>query len=394
MRLLVATGEWFPDFFGGSGRVAAATAQRLATKGHDVTVIAPRHPGKPEETEENGIRMLRTLPRNAMPETLTDVAGARRVANSLRGESFDVVIAHHTPVAVGVLTATIEAPLALIYHASPLRELRFLRPRLPFGPRRLAKYPLELPVAVFERMAVKGATRILVLSEFSRSLLHADHPRHSEKVVRVLGGVDVTRFTPINDARVRLGIASDAPLIVTARRLEPRMGIEELLHALTRLAEAKLVVIGTGVSESALRRLTASLGLEKRVQFIGRVDDDDLRTWYAAADVVAVPTIAYEGFGLVTAEALACGTPVVATAVGASPELLDPLDPDLVAHDGSAVGFAEVLGHAIAAAGPDIAVRCRDYAVSRFDWDVVIDDWERALEVCASLPARDALAVT
>ena len=71
---------------------------------------------------------------------------------------------------------------------------------------------------------------------------------------------------------------------------------------------------------------SAQLGLDKHVTFLGFVPDADLPRYYQAADVFVLPTRELEGFGLVTAEALACGTPVLGTPVGATPELLEPLD--------------------------------------------------------------------
>jgi glycosyltransferase involved in cell wall biosynthesis len=388
MNLLIATSQWFPDFVGGSGRVATETAHRLAERGHDVTVIAPRHAGAPAIARDETLAVHRVLARSPLPSTVTDVTGTWRAARRLRRERFDLVVAHQTTGAVGALAAATGAPLVLIYHASALRELRFLRTRLSLGARLLATYPLEPLLFGLERVAIAQATRTLVLSEFSRALINEDHPRHADRVVRVLGGVDVYRFAPLADARERLALSRTVPLLVTARRLEPRMGIDVLLHALVHVPEANLAVIGTGSSERRLRRLAQSLGVNARTQFLGRVPDADLRTWYAAADVFVLPTAAYEGFGLVTAEALACGTPVVATPVGASPELLRPLDPRLVASNMSGEELAAAIRHALSDGGSELRARCREYAVSRYAWEAVMPEWERALREAAGSSVR------
>jgi glycosyltransferase involved in cell wall biosynthesis len=388
VKLLIATGLWFPDAPGGLGRVASETARRLAARGHDVTVIAPRHADAPEVARDDGLWMRRVLVRTAFPTTLTDVTGTWRATRTLKEEAFDLIIAHQTTTAVGALAARTGAPLALVYHASAVRELRFFRTSLRLGPERLATYGLEPLLLAAEHTAIARAARILVLSEFSRSLIREDHPPHADRVVSVRGGVDVDRFAPLSDARERLAVPSDIRLLVTARRLEPRMGIDQLLRALLRVPDAYLAVIGTGVSEQALRRLAETLGVDTRVRFLGGVSDVDLRTWYAAADVVVMPTAAYEGFGLVTAEALACGTPVVATPVGASPELLAPLEPRLVAANAGAEAIAEAIKQALSIGGSELRARCREYAVRWYAWDTVIPGWERALEMAAA--ASDA----
>jgi glycosyltransferase involved in cell wall biosynthesis len=249
----------------------------------------------------------------------------------------------------------------------------------------MASYALEPLLLSAEHIAVARAARILVLSEFSKSLIREDHPQHADRVISVLGGVDVDRFAPLPDARERLALGSDIHLLVTARRLEPRMGVDQLLRALVRVPKACLAVIGTGESERRLRELAETLGVSARTRFLGRLPDADLRTWYAAADVVIMPTAAYEGFGLVTAEALACGTPVVATPVGASPELLHPLDSRLVAANPGGKAIAEAITKALALSGPDFRARCREYAVSRYAWDTVMTGWEHALEMAAAV---------
>jgi glycosyltransferase involved in cell wall biosynthesis len=385
VKLLIATGLWFPDVAGGLGRVAAETARRLAERGHDVTVIAPRHPGAPEVARDERLTLRRVLSRTAFPTTMTDIAGTWRVARMLGREVFDLVVAHHTTGAVGALAARTGAPLALVYHASAPRELRFFRTSLGMGPQRLATYALEPILLGAEHIAIARAARILVLSEFSRSLISEDHPRHADRVVSVLGGVDVDRFAPLSDARERLAIPPNTRLLVTARRLEPRMGVDQLLRTLVHVPEAHLAVIGTGPSERRLRRLVETLGVSARTRFLGNVSDFALRMWYAAADVVVMPTAAYEGFGLVTAEALACGTPVVATPVGASPELLRPLDPRLVAANSSAEALAAAIKQVLSVVGAEFRTRCREYAVSRYAWDTVMTGWERALETAAAV---------
>ena len=94
-----------------------------------------------------------------------------------------------------------------------------------------------------------------------------------------------------------------------------------------------------------------------------------------------LPTVAYEGFGLVTIEALASGTPVVGTPIGATPELLEPLEPRLVARGADASALAEAMRAGLELASPALRERCREHAVSRYSWDAVLPAWERALHV-------------
>ena len=113
------------------------------------------------------------------------------------------------------------------------------------------------------------------------------------------------------------------------------MGLESLISAVRLLddvAGLRVAIAGQRLRVQ-LETMRDKLGLGDRVALLGRVSDDELPLWYRAADLFVLPTLAYEGFGLVTAEALASGTPVVGTPVGATPELLEPLEPRLLARD-------------------------------------------------------------
>ena len=381
MRILVASGTWYPDR-NGVARVATETARRLAERGHEVAALVPATDGLPPRERDGSLTTHRLIKRGLVPLTIKDVVETRRHARRL--SAFDVVLAHGSATAVGLAGARLRAPKVLVHHASHPRELRFMRPRLPWGRERLAGYINEPICAALDRAAVSRFELLLVLSEFTRSLLNTDHPNQSSKIRRVAGGVDTAVFSPADGkqaARERLGLDPTRQLIVTVRRAEPRMGIENLLRAVRIAAsdEVVLAVVGGGLLTQDLRGLSSELQLDGRVHFPGHVPDDELLDWYRAADLFVLPTVAYEGFGMVTVEALACGTPVLGTPIGATPELLRPLDERLVSQsyepDALAAGIRGVLDFA----DDGFRAQCRDYAVRRFDWNVVIRGWEDAL---------------
>lgn len=342
---------------------------------------------------DGSLTVLRALPRGRLPETITDVPAVARLGRRLRSRPFDVLLAHQVTLAVGLQAAGLAAPLGLVYHASARRELRFLRSTLPVGARRLATYALEPALAVFERVAVRRAARVLILSEYSRRLLESDHPAAATGAFRVSGGVDVARFTPADGqqaARRRLGIDSPSPLLLTVRRLEARMGIEQLLYAIAQLTTGRdlaLAIVGKGSLDGKLRELGSRLGLGHIVRFVGGVEDAELLDWYRAADLFVLPTVAYEGFGLATAEALASGTPVVGTPVGATPELLEGLDTRLVARGTDAKDLAVAITNALSFVDPSFRARCREHACENFAWERTIIAWEEAIASVTGEPA-------
>jgi glycosyltransferase involved in cell wall biosynthesis len=400
MRLLIAAGEWFPDRTSGYARVVSETARRLAKRGHEVTALLPSCEGAASVASEGSLTLRRQLRRGRLPVTFTDVIGTRRHARSLVASRFDLFVAHGPTNGFGLVTARLDGPLVFVYHASTRRELRFTRRRLPLGRERISAIALDSPLALYERATVSRADEILVLSEYSRRLLVGDHPRAAAKVRLVSGGVDTAAFSPAEqgEARERLGIPVNQRLLLTVRRLELRMGIEELLRALSRLSHTvHLAVVGEGSLAPTLRRVAEELGLADRVHFAGLVSEPELVDWYRAADLFVLPTVAYEGFGLVTAEALASGTPVVGTPIGATPELLTPLDPRLVASAPEGEALANAVDDALGFANPELRARCRHYACERFSWERVVDAWEEALVEAAKAntrsrpPARPAM---
>ena len=384
MRILVATDQWFPDRMGGVARVATDTARGWAARGHEVVVIAPRHDDAPEETVDDRLRVLRVLPRGRLPQTLTDPVATRRHASRLRERTFDVVVAHSATSARGLLAAGFDAPFVYVFHADAAKEARYLRGKIKLGSDWFATVAFEGRLRRLTQQAIRAASPAIVLSNFSREVLSENDPAAADRAVLVSAGVDTTFFTPAgrDEARAQLGIDTGTRLVFTVRRLEPRMGIENLLAAtalLDDVPDLRVVVVGSGRA-AGLSALRDRLGVASRIDLVGRVTDDELALWHRAADLFVLPTVAYEGFGLATAEALASGTPVVGTPVGATPELLAPLEPRLIARDAEAPGLAEAIRTGLRLATPAFRARCRDYALATLSWEAVLPSWERVIE--------------
>jgi len=218
------------------------------------------------------------------------------------------------------------------------------------------------------------------------------HPRFADRVVCLPGGVDLDLFRPDEDrqaAKASLRLPSKGPLLLTVRNLEPRMGIDHLLHALKEVTkngrEVNLIIGGEGPLKADLEGLAKQLGLETSVRFEGYIPDERLPTYYQAADFFVLPTKALEGFGLVAVEALACGTPVLGTPVGAIPEILGEFQPDLLFEGIEAQDIAEGIIKYLQRAQTDpqgyhaLRRRCREYATARFGWDRIVERLEHEL---------------
>jgi glycosyltransferase involved in cell wall biosynthesis len=395
VRILVLAEQWFPDYAGGTARVVRATAEGLVKRGHELLAIVPRCDGQPETELVDGVELRRCLRRGLLPQTATDVYETRRAIGALGRRDFDVVLSHHVGCTTAAKSLRSSAPHTLVFHASPQREASHRRANgLALG-ERIRSLCVEPLLYLQERYALKHADRILVLSEFSRGLVLEADARAAERIEVVGGGVDTHRFSPAGDRqalRDRLGVAREQKLLVSARRLVSRMGLEMLLRAFCQLHDGdertRLAIIGEGELLGSLESQREQLGLRGSVRFVGRVSDAELRDWYCAADVFVLPTVAYEGFGMVTAEALACGTPVVGTPVGATAEVLAPLDSAMLAAEASAPALALALRSTLARASEDTRAACRAYAQERLGWERVLDRWEDALAGTIERQAR------
>ena len=158
-----------------------------------------------------------------------------------------------------------------------------------------------------------------------------------ERIAVLYNPVDTDRFRPDEKARElarrELGIADDCVVLGYCGRVIQQKGVDVLLRAMAKLASdhraMKFLVIGGDAQnvalcgerlEPRLRALARELGVAERVSFLGI--RHDVERWYNAMDIVVAPSVSSEGFGLVVAEALACGRPAVASRIGGIPEIL------------------------------------------------------------------------
>ena len=176
-----------------------------------------------------------------------------------------------------------------------------------------------------EKKLTRSCQRILAPTDRERENLVRYYHAPAEKIGVVPCGVNLDLFHPMDKvvARQRLGFGADGPIVLYVGRFDPIKGIDRLLASMAYLKHQqrlRLVIIGGDGPDTAeyrhLRQMTVKLGIQASVSFVGRIEQKNLPPYYSAADVLVVPSY-YESFGLVGLESLACGTPVVATDVGA-----------------------------------------------------------------------------
>lgn len=391
MNVLVVSDVDLQGEASGAERVLAAHCLGLARRGHQVRLIAGVREKRAKAVEEvQGVRVYRYR------RSLWSCLGSSRLFRALsRQVPFDVLIFHQPFSAFGVLLTRGSRLIPKVYVSlSPWGEeyaARTAHPKSHISHLRYQKGG-KLLRRIMERCVVRACQRIFVLSRFTADQLAKEHPGFEDRVTLLPGGVDLDRFRPAENrqaVKAILRIPSGSPILLTVRNLEPRMGLNHLLHAMkavTREARDVILIIGgKGPMENDLRALAERLDLQPSVRFEGFIPEERLPLYYQAADFFILPTMALEGFGLVTVEALACGTPVLGTPVGAIPEILDELQSDLLFEGTDPEAIARgILAHLKKTEiDPEsyevLRKRCQAYAETRFGWEAIIDRLEEEL---------------
>jgi glycosyltransferase involved in cell wall biosynthesis len=186
-----------------------------------------------------------------------------------------------------------------------------------------------------QRFVARRLDAIVTSSHASAATIRRDFAIAPERLHMLGNGLDTELFSP--DASVA---RVPGEILCIGRTSDPNKGVAFLVRALAKLpAGTHLTLVDEDHPLHDARKLARSLGVEERLTITGRVETDELVRLYRRASIVAVPSL-YEGFGLPATEAMACGAPVVASAAGALPEVMEtggggilvpPGDPDALA---------------------------------------------------------------
>jgi D-inositol-3-phosphate glycosyltransferase len=253
-----------------------------------------------------------------------------------------------------------------------------------------------------EKQLLDEVDRIVASTEAELAQFRWHYQSDTDRAVVVEPGVNTAHFYPIplDEAREYVGIEDDRRVVLFVGRIEPLKGLDSLLQAAALIQERgkhdiHLMVIGgePDASEeeldaemSRLLELTKDLGIESVVTFLGRRDQDTLQYYYSAAEVVVMPSH-YESFGLVALEAMACGTPVIASETGGLVFLVQDGETGFHVPTAAPAALAERLGSLLE--DQQLLRRLGEQAAryaSSFDWPGVAD---RMIELYEELGEAD-----
>lgn len=387
MRVLFLDDAVFADVPGGSRMVAWELARLLVKSGHVVTFLVPHHrTDTPPEEWADGIQIVRYPGAGKAFQFVRQ--GRKACAHLWAKGPYDIVHTHFAYAALGPLQAVPADVVRIRSFYGPWDEEGWVEDsanlrqhHADFVWKRLLRSMRSRVVRVvrhsIEARSLRRSQAVIVLSEQSCREVRA-FGKLRAPLVKIPGGVDLVRFVPAADrqaVRRTLGLPGDRIILLSVRRLTPRMGLDHLIEAmpaiLAQFPDTLLLIGGKGPEQAHLTELIARLGLQDSVTLLGFISHDQLASYYQSADAFVLPTVTLEGFGLVTVESLACGTPVIGTPIGATPEILQALEPRLLAQSAE----PEALAKAITAFfgeewGKSLApARLHGFVQERYSWD-------------------------
>lgn len=336
---VIAPVPWFPftqERFGEYAVYAQVPHQEIR---HGISVFHPRYP---------------LIPKIGM--TLTPFLLAMAAKPALKrmikqGDDFDLIDAHYfypDGVAAVMLGRALQKPVVITARGTDLNLI--------------PQYPL--PRYMIQWAASKAAGMITVCQALKDVLLELGVP--DERVTVLRNGVDLQMFQPPSargQLQRDLGLAGKT--ILSVGHLIERKGHDLVIKALARLPDVTLLIAGDGLEESNLRTLAQNLGVSERVIFLGAVSHAELRDYYAAVDILVLAS-SREGWANVLLESMACGTPVVATRVWGTPEVVAVPEAGLLVEERTPQAIAQAVEQ-LFLAYPDRAAT-RLYAEG-FSWD-------------------------
>jgi glycosyltransferase involved in cell wall biosynthesis len=332
-------------------------ARGLLARGHQVSVVAEDLYGDGEGMRvEDGVTVVRYRmpPARGIPARrhAHHIAAATRALRDLPGAP-DVVHGHSLFQYVAALRFfSGKARLCFTIHSPSVDELRITWSAQGW----VGAMKRILGLATIRRLeaeCLRESDELTAVSEYTRGLIASQYGNDEGGRIEIIPGwVDLARFralpaAEVAAARLQLGWRTDRQAIFVLRRLEARMGLDNLLRALSLVRDRGHRIVtyigGSGSQLAHLERLRSELGLLEEVRFMGFVDEDVLPLAYAACDLSVIPTAQLECFGIIALEALASGRPTLVTPIGALPEVLNNFEPAWVAASSSADDIAGLI---------------------------------------------------
>ena len=390
MHILMVTEVYYP-VVGGAGKVVSSAAEGLVRRGYKVSVLTRKTKGAASRENISGINVYRIAWNSNFIFQLFSFCNIFRFMKRFLSNNLPDLIVFNQPFSAFSAYFVKEVRnLPRIYHFhsswpeefqvkryiqdiklnSFLNILRFMIFR-----------PFSSVMRCIEQFVVTHFDKIIVASEYSREKLVRFYNLDKNKINIIPGCVDTEKFRPSEDKpnlRSKLGISEDRYVLITARNLVERMGINNLILAFNNLSglhkDLYLVIVGAGRLKNELVEMTRKLGLNDLIRFTGQLDEPELIKYYQTSDLFVLPTKYIEHFGLVTIEAMAAGIPVLGTPVGGTVEILSKFDNEFLFKGADVDSITEGIKSFLNKyKNVNLKDKCREFVVREYPQDKIVD---------------------
>jgi glycosyltransferase involved in cell wall biosynthesis len=313
--------HYFPPHKGGIEQVSFEQSKRLTEMGYQIDVLTSKFEGR-DTNPIKGIKIheypsLNVAKRFGVPYPIISFKAYKEFTKIIA--KCDIVHAHgHVYMSSylsGMVAKKLRKPFIVTQHNTFIDY------------RSLLNIVEELNDQVIGKPVLKHADRITTVSkETMKYVLRLGADKAKTRVIH--NGVDINTFRPVNkqESRTRLGLPKNRKIVLSVRRLVYKNGLGTLIESVPEVAkehpDVLFVVAGKGPSRKLIEDRIKELGISQNITLAGFVPDELLPVYYDAADIFILPSASGEGLPLVLLEAMACGLPVIATAVGGTPEIL------------------------------------------------------------------------
>jgi|GEM_PF-2952039 len=398
MKILVVTRDHITDFTGGTRVYTHDVNRYLAERGHVVTHLCYDSP-KTEIVDIDKVKIIK-LKKNKFIKPFFFIYRLFKIRTVIKRQYEDInpdyVFYHGAETTQFLFMAGIPyEKMVYFVHAMNSHEILY------DASKNLKKSSLLKKIMVLfrtgfyfvnmyilEEIALRICSKIITDSEYDHREITDWHGRkydYKTEIVHI--GIDLKKYVPAQDKlklKKELRIPESKHIFVVFRRLAPRMGLENLIDAFYRLKyldDSILYIGGKGELRKVLETKIEELNLKEKIVLLGYVSEEDKIRYLQSADFFILPTEELEGFGIVTIEAYACNLPVIGTPVGAIPEIISPLNPNMLAKDNSSESLREKMQWAIENKKELVSTdKYRKYVEKNYNWDNAITKIERILQ--------------
>ncbi|NHV46012.1 MAG: glycosyltransferase family 4 protein [Candidatus Verstraetearchaeota archaeon] len=338
MKVLILSWEYPPHIIGGLGKHVYHISKALASKNIDTTVITYTDGTSKSEEIIDNVRVLRVNPYSLRyPDFTSWIHGMNllMIEKALKFKNFDIIHVHDWLTALAGINIKhiMRKPLIATIHSTELGRRRGY-----------LSNDHEKHIHEVEWILTYEAWRIICCSNYMVNEVSNFFQCPLNKIVRIYNGIDPNSLLPSNNVNRRKYAEDYEKIVLFVGRLVYEKGPHILIEAanILRRNDIKFLFVGEGSMKPYLLELGKKLGLSEKLYFLGHIPDDILYAIYKMASVAVFPSL-YEPFGIVALEAMALGTPVIASAVGGLNEIIINGYNGIKVTPGSAYELAEAI---------------------------------------------------